>query len=168
MKTLAVNTMQASELGTVATSDNRQRRHPQSRWARSMPSMRAMDAINSIIVKCQSTHKTSIQLMQQGEPWKMSLGATRRPSRQTRQRSCEDAVSITTILIPQQQSLSKERQLPKRKHNKRKQQSGGPLNRKPQEDWAYSCLRSPMTRTLRTTTKHEIKNLVFNNKKAAM
>ena len=97
----------------------------------------------------------------------MSLGATRRPRRRTRQRSREDVVSITMILIPWQQSLSKERQLPRRKHDERKQQSGGPLNRKPQEDWAYSCLRSPAMRTLRTTTKHQIKNLCKTRKKAA-
>ncbi len=56
-------------------------------------------------------------------------------------------MSIKTILILQQQSLSEERQLPRQKHDKRKKKSGGPLNRKPQEDWAYSCLRSPATRT---------------------
>ncbi len=89
----------------------------------------------------------------------MSLGATRRFCQQTWQRSCEDVVSITTtILIPQQQSSSKERQLPQQKRDKCKQQSGGPLNRKPQADWAFSCLRSPVTRTSRTTTKHKIKN----------
>jgi hypothetical protein len=34
-----------------------------------MPSMIAMDAINAIIVKPQSTHETSVWLTQQGEPW---------------------------------------------------------------------------------------------------
>ncbi len=97
----------------------------------------------------------------------MSLGATRQPRQGTWQKSREDVVSITTILIPQWQSLSKERQSPRQKRNKCKQQSGGPLNRKSQEDWAYSCLRSPVMRTSRTTTKHEIKKLMYNNKKAA-
>jgi hypothetical protein len=95
----------------------------------------------------------------------MRLGATRRPHQQTRQWSSEDVVSITTILIPQRQSLSKERQLPRQKHDECKQKSGGPLNRKPQADWAYSCLRSPVMRTSRTTTKHEIKNLCTTIKK---
>ncbi len=97
----------------------------------------------------------------------MSLGATRWPCQQMQQRSCEDVMSITTILIPRQQSLSTEHQLPQRKRDEHKQQSGGPLNRKPQADWEYSCLRSPATRTLRTTTKHEIKNLCKTIKKAA-
>jgi hypothetical protein len=64
-----VNTTQASELGTVAPSDNRQQRHSQLRWAQSKPSLIAMDAINAIIVKRKSAHKTSILLMRQGEPW---------------------------------------------------------------------------------------------------
>jgi hypothetical protein len=48
--------------------------------------------------------------------------------------------------------------LPQCKHNDCNQEPGGPLNRKPQADWAYSCLRSPATRTSRTTTKKAIKN----------
>ncbi len=95
----------------------------------------------------------------------MSLGATRRPCQQTRQWSHEDIVSIMTILIPRWQSLSKEHQLLRRKHDKCKQKSGGHLNRKPQADWAYSCLRSPMTRTSRTTKKHKIKNSCTTIKK---
>ncbi len=50
-------------------------------------------------------------------------------------------------------------QSPRCKCNKCNQEPGGPLNGKPQTDWAYSCLRSPKTRTMRTTTKHTIKNL---------
>jgi hypothetical protein len=95
----------------------------------------------------------------------ISLGATRRPCRQMQQRHCDDVVSITVILIPQLQSLSKERQLPRRTRDKHNQQPGGPLNGKPQVDWAYSCLRSPATRTSRATTKHVMKNLQKNNKK---
>jgi hypothetical protein len=98
----------------------------------------------------------------------MSLGATRWPHQRTRQRSCEDVVCIMRILIPRQQSSSKEHQSPRRKRDKRKQQSGSPLNRKPQADWAYSCLRSPVRRTSRTTTKHKIKNSCKSIKKAAM
>ncbi len=52
MKILAVKTTQASELGTVATSNNRQLCHRQLQWAQSKPSQIAMDAINAIIVKC--------------------------------------------------------------------------------------------------------------------
>ncbi len=74
-------------------------------------------------------------------------------------------MSITTILIPRRQSLSKERQSPQRKRDEHKQKSGGPLNRKPQADWAYSCHRSPVTRTSRTTTKHEIKSSCTTIKK---
>ncbi len=73
LKIPAVNMTQASELGTVATSDNRQWRHRQSRWAQSMPLMIAMDAINTIIVKRQSTQGMSVQLTRQGEPWQWAL-----------------------------------------------------------------------------------------------
>ncbi len=65
--------MQASEIGTVATSDNRQRRHRQLQWAQSRPSLITMNAISTIIVKCQSAHETSVPLMQQGEPWQLAL-----------------------------------------------------------------------------------------------
>jgi hypothetical protein len=60
---------QALELGTVATSDNRQQCHCQLQWALMNPSLIAMDMINAIIVKRQSAHKTSIPLTRQGEPW---------------------------------------------------------------------------------------------------
>ncbi len=73
LKILAVNTTKASELGTVATSDNRQWRHRQLQWAQSMPSMIAMDAINAIIVKRQSAHETSVRLTQRGELWRWAL-----------------------------------------------------------------------------------------------
>ncbi len=88
----------------------------------------------------------------------ISLGATRRPCQQTWQRQHEDVMSIMVMLIPQQQSLSKERPLPQCKRNKRNQEPGGPLNEKPQADWAYSCLRSPATRISRSTTWQVIKN----------
>ncbi len=70
LKTLAVKTTQALELGTAATSNNRQQRHHQLQWAWSMPSMIAMDAIDTIIEKRQSAHKTSVRLTRQGEPWR--------------------------------------------------------------------------------------------------
>ncbi len=95
----------------------------------------------------------------------ISLGATRRPHWQTQERHHEDVVSTTTILIMWWQSLSKDHQLPWRKRDERNQEPGGPLNGKSQVDWAYSCLRSPATRLLRTTTKHTMKNLQKNNKK---
>jgi hypothetical protein len=69
LKILAVNTMQASELGTVAISDNRQQHSRQLQWAQSKPSLIAMDVIDAIIVKRQSAHETSILLMRQREQW---------------------------------------------------------------------------------------------------
>jgi hypothetical protein len=87
------------------------------------------------------------------------------PCKRTQQRHHEDVMSITTILILQQQSPSKEHQLLQRKHDKCNQKPGGPQNGKPQADWAYSCLRSPAMRTLIATKKHTIKNLWKNNKK---
>ncbi len=89
----------------------------------------------------------------------ISLGATRRSCQRMQQRHHEDVVSIMTILIPQQQSSSKEHQLPQHKCDKRNQEPGDPLNGKPHADWAYSCLRSPVARTTRSTTKHAMKNL---------
>jgi hypothetical protein len=88
----------------------------------------------------------------------ISLGATSQPRQQMQQRHHEDIVNIMTILVLRQQSSSKEHQSPQRKHDKHNQQPGGPLNGKPQVDWAYSCLTSPATRTLRTITKHVMKN----------
>ncbi len=97
------------------------------------------------------------------------LGATRQPCQQMWQRRHEDVVSITTMLITWQQSPSKEHQLPWRKHDKCNQEPGeGPLNRKPQVDWAYSYLRSPATRTSRTTTKQAIMNSQKTIKNTAM
>ncbi len=72
LKILAVNMTQASELGTVVTSNNRQRPHHQSRCAQSKPSLIMMDTIDAIIVKHQSAHKTSVPLMQRGKPWQLA------------------------------------------------------------------------------------------------
>ncbi len=69
LKTLAVKTTQASELGTVATSNNRQQRHGQLQWARSIPSIIVMESINAIIAKGQSARETSVRLTRRGEPW---------------------------------------------------------------------------------------------------
>jgi hypothetical protein len=61
---------QASEQGTVATSNNRQQQHHQLQWAQEKPSSIAMDAINAIIVMRKSTLEMRAPLTQQGEPWK--------------------------------------------------------------------------------------------------
>jgi hypothetical protein len=69
------------------------------------------------------------------------------------------------ILIPRQQSPSKEHQSPQRKCNKCNQEPGGPLNKKPQADWAYSCLNSPATGTSRSATQQAMKNLQKRKRK---
>jgi hypothetical protein len=85
------------------------------------PSLIAMDAINAIIVKPQSAHKTSLSNMMR-KAVAISLKATRRPCQQT-QKHHEGVVSITTILIPQQQLSSQERQLLQCKHNRHKKET---------------------------------------------
>ncbi len=153
---------QALELGTVAPSNNRQRCNHQSRWARSKPSLIAMDAINAIIVKRQSAHETSVLLMQWGEPWQSHKAALPTNATKALWEHCEyhnDTHPATTIIIKGASIAATQAQ--------QTQQTGGPLNRKPQADWAYSCLRSPATRMSRTTIKHAIKNLWRNNKKCS-
>ncbi len=150
--------MQASELDTVAPSNNRQQRHCQSRWARSKPSLIAMDTINAIIVKRQSAHETSVLLMRQGEPWQSHKAAL--PTNPTKvlwghREYHYDTHPATAIIVKGASIAATQVQ--------QTQQLGGPLNRKPQADWAYSCLRSPATRTSRTTIKHAMKNLQRNN-----
>ncbi len=147
------------ELGTVATSNNRQQRHRQSWWAWLKPSLIAIDAIKAIIVKRQSAHKTSILLMQQGEPWQSHKVALQTNATKSSWGCCEyhdDTHPATTIIVKGASIAATQAQ--------QTQQPGGPLNRKPQVNWAYSCLRSPAMRTSRTTTKHAIKNLRRNNK----
>ncbi len=117
-------------------------------------------------VQKRSWNKSSFNALRRAVA--INLGTTRRPHQQMQQRHYEDIVSIATILIPQLQSSSKEHQLPQRKCDKRNQEPGGPLNRKPQADWAYSCLSTPATRTLRSTTKHAVKNLKKTIKNTAM
>ncbi len=153
---------QALELGTVAPSNNRQRRHCQSRWAWLKPSLIAMDAINAIIVKHQNTHKTSVLLLWQGEPWqshKAALPTNATKALWERREYHEDNHPATTIIIKGASIATMQAQ--------QTQQPGSPLNRKPQADWAYSCLKSPMTRMSRTTIKHAMKNLQRNNKKCS-
>ncbi len=157
-----MNTTQASELGTVAPSNNRQQCHRQLRWARLKPSLITMDGINAIIMKCQSTHKTSILLMQWGEPWQRHKAAS--PTNATKgswehSEYHNDTHPTTTIIVKGASITAMQA--------RQTQQPGGPLNRKPQVDWAYSCLRSPVTRTSRTTIKHTMKNLQRNNKKCS-
>ncbi len=104
----------ASELGAFAKSNNRQQRHRQLQWTQLKPSPIAIDAINAIIMRRRSTHKTSLSNATR-KAMAISLKATRRPCQQTRQERCESVVSITAILIPQQQFLSQEHQLLQRK-----------------------------------------------------
>ncbi len=154
--------LQASELGTVATRDNRQWRYCQSRWAQSKPSLIAMDAIDAIIVKYQSAHEMSVLLMQRGEPWQSHKAALPMNATKTlweRREYHDDTHPVTTIIVKGASIAVMQAQ--------RTQQPGGPLNRKPQADWAYSCLKSPATRTLRTTTKHAMKNSRRTNKKCS-
>ncbi len=153
---------QALELGTVATSDNRQRHHHQSQWAQSKPSLIAIDATNAIIVKRQSTHETSVLLMQQGEPWRSHKAAL--PTNATKalweHREYHDDTHSTTIIVVKGASIAATQA-------QQTQQPGGALNRKPQADWAYSCLRSPAKRTSRTTIKHAMENSQRNNVKCS-
>jgi hypothetical protein len=69
MRNLAVNMMQASELGTVPTSNNRQQQHRQSQWAQMKPWLITMNVFNTIIGMRKSTLKTRAPLTQWGEPW---------------------------------------------------------------------------------------------------
>ncbi len=150
--------MQASELDTVAPSNNRQQRHRHLRWTQSKPSLIAMDTINAIIVKRQSAHETSVLLMQRGEPWRSHKVTLPTNTTKVLWGRCEyhyDTHSTTAIIVKGAPIAATQVQ--------QTQQLGGPLNRKPQADWAYSCLRSPVTRTSRTTIKHAMKNLRRNN-----
>ncbi len=72
LKILAVNTTKVSELGTVATSNNRQQHHRQLQLAQSKPSMITMDAIDAIIVKHQSPHETFVRITRRGELWQLA------------------------------------------------------------------------------------------------
>jgi hypothetical protein len=65
-----------------------------------MTSLIAMDAINAIIVRHQSTHKMSLSNVTR-KAVAVSLEATRQPCQQTQQGRLEDIVSIMTILITQ-------------------------------------------------------------------
>ncbi len=93
---------QVLELGTVATSNNRQRRHCQSQWAQLKPSLIAVDTIDAIIVKHQSTHKMSFLLMQWGEPWQSHKAALPTNATKASWERCEyhnDTHPVTTIIV---------------------------------------------------------------------
>jgi hypothetical protein len=108
-----------SELCAVATSDKRQQQHRQLQWTQLKPSPIAMDAINAIIVRCQSAHKRSPSNAMR-KAVAISLEATRRPCQRMQQEHREGVVSITTILILRQQISPQGHQSPQVVHNKRK------------------------------------------------
>jgi hypothetical protein len=85
------------------------------------PSLIMMDAINVIIVRNRSAHEMSHSNTTR-KAVAISLKATRQPCRQMQQEHRESIVSITTILIPQQQLLSQEHQLLQCKRDKRKKE----------------------------------------------
>ncbi len=60
VKSKAANVTWALELCAVATSNNRRQQHCQLQWMQLKPSPIAMDAINTIIMRRQSAHKTSL------------------------------------------------------------------------------------------------------------
>jgi hypothetical protein len=72
-------------------------------------------------------------------------------------------LSITSILILQQQLLSQEQQSPQRKHDKHHHEPEGPLNGKPQADQANACTRSSAT-NMGSATKHTKKNFQAEQK----
>ncbi len=86
------------------------------------PSLIVIDAINAIIMRRQSAHKTSLSNTTR-KAVAISLKGTRRPCQWTQQERHEVVVSITTILIPWQQLLSQERQLPQHKGNGHKKET---------------------------------------------
>ncbi len=108
--------MWASELGVVVTSNNSQQRHGQLRWTQWKSSPIAMNGINAIIVRRWSAHEMSLSTVTR-KAMAISLKTTRWPCQQMQQEHCERVVGIPTILIPQRQLLSRERQSPQRKHN---------------------------------------------------
>jgi hypothetical protein len=87
-----------------------------------MPSLIAIDAINTIIVRRQSAHETSFSTTTR-KAMAISLKATRRPCQQMQQERRDSIVSITTILIPRRQLLSQEHQSLQCKHDGRKRET---------------------------------------------
>jgi hypothetical protein len=89
-------------------------RHDKQQQA-TTPSPIAMDAIK-VITNCNGRnqcHHCEASKLLQNEPLKFDkegrgdqLWSHKRPCRQVQQECCEGIVSITTILIPQQQQLS--------------------------------------------------------------
>jgi hypothetical protein len=122
-----------------------------------------MDTINkAIIVSHQSTYETSPSNVTR-KAMAINLKAIRQPCQQTQQGSREGVLSITSILILQQQLLSQEQQLTQCKCDKHHHEPGGPLNEKPQADQANSCPRSSTT-NMGSTTKHAKKNFQAEQK----
>jgi hypothetical protein len=81
-----------------------------------------MDVINTIIVRCQIAHETSLSNTMR-KAVAINLKATRQPCQQTQQERLEGAMSITTILIPQRRLSSQEHQSPQRKRNRCKMET---------------------------------------------
>ncbi len=111
----------ASELVTVATSNNRQWWHCQLRWVQLKLLPIAMDVINAFIARCQSSHERSPSNATR-KAVAIDLEATWRPCQQTQQGHYEGVVSIIMILIPQWQILPQGCQSPQSVHDERKLQ----------------------------------------------
>ncbi len=116
---VAANATWASELVAVATSNNKRWQHHQSRWAQLKLLAIAMDAINTFIVRRQSTHKRSPSNATR-KAVVINLEATRQPCQRTWQGHCEGVVSITAITIPQWWILPQGRQSPQNVCDERK------------------------------------------------
>ncbi len=96
VRSAAVNATWALVLGTLATSNNRQRGHRQLGWMQLKPSPIAMDAINAIIVSCQSAHMMSLSNATR-KAVAINLEATRRPCQQMQQGHCEGIVRVSWV-----------------------------------------------------------------------
>jgi hypothetical protein len=83
-KSVAAKAVWALELGVVATSNNSQQQHGQLQCTQLKPSPIAIDVINAIIVRRQSTHETSLSNTTR-KAVVISLKATRRPHQQMQQ-----------------------------------------------------------------------------------
>jgi hypothetical protein len=108
----------------------------------SKPSLIMMDAADAIIVKHQSAHERSVHLTLWREPCWLALEP------QGGLANKRDKGIGRTLWVSQQYSSGNKHQSPWRKRGECNQEPGSLLNGKPQEDWVYSCLRSPVIRTL--------------------
>jgi hypothetical protein len=89
------------------------------------------NAIDAIIVMRQSAHEMSAPQNQQRRLWQSAS----EPQGSLEEGHCESVMSITTILILQQQSLSQMQQLPQQKRDKHNHEPGGPLNKNLRRIW---------------------------------